>query len=145
MFYLQLGRGKYNVPTFLGERLSRKSFSGKFKGSSGKISFAPPKIARSTHAAIGIVNFFIFPRRHVRKYEPTFVALDQGSPNYDPRAKSGQWSHFIRLQRLSIIKNNIAYLRKIYLVECNKQSQYVGCPVLELWCNSLCDPRTGLQ
>jgi len=41
------------------------------------------------------------------------IALDQGSPNYDPRAKSGLRRHFIRSAKNFVNNEKIIYLPRI--------------------------------
>ena len=75
------------------------------------------------------------PSQHILQ---TFRPLDQGSPNYGPRTKSGPRNDFMSNEK-------IIYLRTIYgfgrMQHIPKQSHYVRRPTLALLCNNLCGPR----
>jgi len=72
-------------------------------------------------------------------YLQTFRPLDQGSPNYGSRVKSGPRSHFMNNEK-------IIYLRTIFwfgrMQHIPKQSHYVRCPALKLLCTNSCGPLT---
>jgi len=75
-----------------------------------------------------------------------YFTVEQGSPNYGPRAKYGQRSRFIRPAkpfwewwRNNYIDKNVCFGR---MQPFPKQSHYVRSPALELLCNSIGGPRT---